>query len=124
MYVLSNNIWGDFKQIFFTDNNQSSSTDFNEQDIVDKSKLAQLGQFNDIDNGNASTVFYGGIIFPSDFDFDDNNNVPNMSYTIRFGRSYTEYDTDTLYSHGIGPGNSGMQKMFLILRWIMSWYFA
>ena len=95
---------------YFAELNQSRSNELNEQDIVEKSKVAQLGQFSDIDNGNTSTVFYGGIVFPKDFEYDENHNVPNMNYKIRFGTSYTEYDTDKMYNHGAGPSNSGMQN--------------
>ena len=104
-------IYIELYKTYFSELNQSRSNEINEQDIIEKSKVAQLGQFNDIDNGNASTVFYGGIVFPKNFDYDDNHNAPDMSYKIRFiPNTYTEYDTDTLYSHEAGPGNSGMHN--------------
>ena len=79
----------------------------NEQDIVDLSKIAQLGQFNDIDNGNLSTAFYGGIVFPKDFDYEASGKAPSMDYKIRFGISYTVADTGTIYNHAAGPGTTG-----------------
>ena len=33
-----------------------------------------------------------------------------MNYKIRFATAYTEYDTDKMYNHGAGPGNSGMEN--------------
>ena len=97
--------------------NQTSSNELNENDIVDLSKVAQLGQFNDISNGNSSTIFYGGIIFPKDFDYDDevertciSTNCRNMSYTIRFVTAYTDFHTDKLYSHEAGPSQAGKKR--------------
>ena len=99
--------------------NQTESNDFNEQEIVEKSKIAQLGKFNDIDKGNSSTIFYGGIVFPSNFDYDDGSemtctqkNCTNMNYKIRFIQDYTVTQTDSVYSHTAGPGESGI-KIYL-----------
>ena len=96
----------------------------NENDIVEKSKIAQLGQFNDISNGNTSTIFLGGIVFPKDFDYDDSEsmscNTPHcaqMSYTIRLGYKYNQPETDTLYSKGAGPSNSG-RKYCSMLKYL------
>ena len=102
--------------------NQTQSNDFTEDDIVEQSKIAQLGQFNDISNGNTSTIFYGGIVFPPDFNYDDEatracttEKCKNMEYTIRFGINYVQYETDSLYSTGAGPSSSGnRQKQKLI----------
>ena len=87
----------------------------NENDIVKLSKIAQLGQFNDISNGNTSTIFYGGVIFPKDFDYDDETSTSctspscrNMTYKLRFTYKYVQYETDSLYSQGAGPSNSGI----------------
>ena len=99
----------------FTELNQSLSNDVNEQDIVEKSKMAQIGKFNSIDKGNASTVFYGGIVFPREFNYDDNNSrsctnpkCKNMDYKIRFIQEYTDIRTDVLYSHTNGPSDAGI----------------
>ena len=98
--------------------NQTQSNDFSEDEIVEQSKIAQLGQFNDISNGNTSTIFYGGIIFPPDFDYDDqesrtctSDKCRNMKYTIRFGVNYVNYETDSLYTTGAGPSDSGTKKV-------------
>ena len=97
-----------------TELNQSRSNELNENDIVELSKIAQLGQFNDISNGNTSTILYGGVIFPEDFDYDDEDSTTctsprctNMSYTLRFTYKYVQYETDSLYSQGAGPSDSG-----------------
>ena len=97
------------------DENQTLSTDYSEDDIIEKSKIAQLGQFNDISNGNTSTLFYGGIVFPPGFNYDDeatrsctSEKCTNMNYTIRFGVNYVQYETDSMYSTGAGPSGSGI----------------
>ena len=101
------------KHYNFSELNQSRSNDLNEQDIVEKSKIAQIGKFNSIDKGNAS-LFYGGIIFPSDFDYDDTNDrkcakskCRNMEYKIRFITDFTVQQTEAFYSHSNGPSRSG-----------------
>ena len=105
--------------------NQTASNELNEDDIIELSKIAQLGQFNDINNGNTSTIFYGGIIFPKDFDYDKDSTsctgsqCINMNYTIRFGVNYNQFETDTLYSKGSGPSNSGK---FLIYVYPGRWH--
>ena len=110
-----------FKSFVCTGFNQTASNDLNENDIVEKSKIAHIGQFNDISNGNTSTIFLGGIVFPKDFDYDDsesmNCNTPRcaqMSYTIRLGYKYTQPETDTLYSKGAGQSNSGRKYCLML----------
>ena len=34
-----------------------------------------------------------------------------MKYTIRFGVNYVNYETDSLYTTGAGPSNSGTKKV-------------
>ena len=111
-YLLSIHLW--FYLIEFGEN-QTLSTDYSEDDIVEKSKIAQLGQFNDISNGNTSTLFYGGIVFPPEFNYDDettrsctSEKCTNMNYTIRLGVNYVQFDTDSMYSIGAGPSGSGI----------------
>ena len=59
----------------------------------------------DIDQGNSSSVFYGGIVFPKDFDYGAD---VDMNYKIRFIKDYTESKTNELYRNPNGPRQSSM----------------
>ena len=102
----------------FSGLNQNESNDWNEEDIIQKSRIAQLGRFSDMKNGNTSTLFYGGIIFPADFDYDDVNNTKctnskciNMNYTIRFLPEFTSDSTGIVYNPTAGPGDTGRKDI-------------
>ena len=98
--ILSGNVLMDRQsfQNYFAGLQQTRSNEFNEDKIVEKGKLDQLRRRH----GSAS--FYGGIVFPTNFDYDDvvrtctSIRCRTMDYKIRFISEYTESRTNELYS--------------------------
>ena len=92
---------------YFVGLNQTQSNDFNEYEIIERGKISQIKK--------SSSVFYGGIVFPKEFDYDDGGNMTctsvrcrNMNYTIRFTKDYTESQTNQVYNHDERSSQYGM----------------